>query len=86
MSCLSVSVPLSAGATGSSEGVHQVSDGNWQTFGDSSDQRAEDTAADLGAVAAQPQAAGSSVAADGGLRPSRGPSAAHTGRGVELQR
>lgn len=74
----------SARPSGPSEGVHQVSDGNRETFGNSPDQRAEDTAAHLRDVTAQPQAACSSVAANRRLRPSRGPSAAHTGRRLEL--
>lgn len=75
---------LSARPSGPSEGVHQVSDGNRETFGNSPDQRAEDTAAHLRDVTAQPQAACSSVAANRRLRPSRGPSTAHTGRRLEL--
>lgn len=57
-------VPPAAGAPGPSEGVHKVSDGDREASGNVANQRAEDSAADLRAVAAQPQTAGSSLAAD----------------------
>lgn len=80
LSCL-----LAAGTSSSSEGVRQVSVLHWETFGHAAHQRAEDPAADLGAVAAQPQAAGPSLVTHGGATAPRLQGPTHPGRGPQLQ-
>ena len=88
-SCLFMSLVvflcLPAGAPAPPEGAGEVSALHREAFGDSSHQRAEDSAADLRAVAAQPQAAGPSVAADGRAAAPRLQDPPHPGGGAQLQ-
>lgn len=74
-----------ASASDAAEGVHQVPDGHWQASGHASHQGAEDAAAHLRAVAAQPQTARPCLATHRRLRPPCGPRAPHTGCGAQLQ-
>lgn len=74
-----------ASTPGAPAGVHQVPDGHREAVSDAAHQGAEDAAAGVGAVAAQPQAARQSLAAHRRLRPPCGASPAHSGRGAQLQ-
>lgn len=67
------------------ERIHQIPDRHREAPGHLAHQRAEDPAAHFGAVAAEPQAAGARLAADGWLRPSRGAGAPHPGSRPQLQ-
>lgn len=76
---------FSACQTCSRERIHQVPDSHREAPGHLADQRAEDPAAHLRAVAAEPQAASACLAPDGWLRPSRSAGAPHAGSRAQLQ-